>query len=112
MNENGKKKREWVKTAAIIFLSVMLVLTFFSNTIMNYSLPEVATQYVDLEGHPTMDEEWNVNGSYGSIEGIISPDGRIFGKMGHAERIGEAVAVNIYGEQDMKLFESGVEYFK
>ena len=46
MNENGKKKREWVKTAAIIFLSVMLVLTFFSNTIMNYSLPEVATQYV------------------------------------------------------------------
>ena len=47
MNENGKKKREWVKTAAIIFLSVMLVLTFFSNTIMNYSLPEVATQYVE-----------------------------------------------------------------
>ena len=46
MNENGKKKREWVKTAAIVFLSVMLVLTFFSNTIMNYSLPEVATQYV------------------------------------------------------------------
>ena len=73
---------------------------------------QVATQYVDLEGYPTMDEEWNVNGSYGSIEGIISPDGRIFGKMGHAERIGEAVAVNIYGEQDMKLFESGVEYFK
>ena len=47
MNENGKKRREWVKTAAIIFLSVMLVLTFFSNTIMNYSLPEVATQYVE-----------------------------------------------------------------
>ena len=46
MNENGKKKREWVKTAAIIFLSVLLVLTFFSNTIQNYSLPEVATQYV------------------------------------------------------------------
>ncbi len=73
---------------------------------------QVATQYVDLEGHPTMDEEWNVNGSYASIEGITSPDGRILGKMGHAERIGEAVAMNIYGEQDMKIFESGVEYFR
>ena len=73
---------------------------------------QVATQYVDLEGRPTMDEEWNVNGSYGSIEGILSPDGRVFGKMGHSERIGEAVAINIYGEQDMKIFESGVEYFR
>ncbi len=73
---------------------------------------QVATQYVDLEGTPTMDEEWNVNGSYASIEGITSPDGRILGKMGHSERRGEAVAINIYGEQDMKLFESGVEYFR
>lgn len=73
---------------------------------------QVATQYVDLAGNPTMDEEWNVNGSYASIEGILSPDGRVFGKMGHSERRGEAVAVNIYGEQDMKIFESGVEYFK
>ena len=73
---------------------------------------QVATQYVDLEGNPTMDEEWNVNGSYASIEGITSPDGRILGKMGHSERRGEAVAINIYGEQDMKLFESGVEYFR
>ncbi len=73
---------------------------------------QVATQYVDLQGNPTMDEEWNVNGSYASVEGITSPDGRILGKMGHAERIGEAVAVNIYGEQDMKIFESGVEYFR
>ncbi|OLA81591.1 MAG: hypothetical protein BHW44_11670 [Roseburia sp. 40_7] len=59
-----------------------------------------------------MDEEWNVNGSYASIEGITSPDGRILGKMAHAERCGESVAINIYGEQDMKLFESGVNYFK
>ncbi len=73
---------------------------------------QVATQYVDLNGNPTMDEAWNVNGSYASIEGILSPDGRVFGKMGHSERRGEAVAINIYGEQDMKLFESGVEYFQ
>ncbi len=73
---------------------------------------QVATQYVDLEGNPTMDEEWNVNGSYASIEGITSPDGRVFGKMAHSERRGTAVAINIYGEQDLKIFESGVKYFK
>ena len=73
---------------------------------------QVATQYVNEAGIPTMDEEWNVNGSYMAIEGITSPDGRVLGKMAHAERKGQAVAVNIYGEQDMKLFESGVEYFK
>ena len=56
--------------------------------------------------------EWNVNGSYMSIEGITSPDGRILGKMAHSERRGESVAINIYGEQDMKIFESGVKYFK
>ena len=72
---------------------------------------QVATQYVDGEGNPTMDEYWNPNGSYMAIEGITSPDGRIFGKMAHAERRGEAVAMNIYGEQDLKLFESGVKYF-
>ncbi len=73
---------------------------------------QVATQYVDLDGNPTMDEEWNVNGSYASIEGITSPDGRVLGKMAHSERRGDSVAVNIYGEQDMKIFESGVAYFK
>ena len=73
---------------------------------------QVATQYVDLSGNPTMDEEWNVNGSYASIEGITSPDGRVFGKMAHSERRGTAVAINIYGEQDLKIFESGVKYFK
>ena len=72
---------------------------------------QVATQYVDELGRPTMDEYWNPNGSYMAIEGITSPDGRIFGKMAHCERRGESVAVNIYGEQDMKLFEAGVAYF-
>ncbi|MCI8886796.1 MAG: phosphoribosylformylglycinamidine synthase [Hungatella sp.] len=73
---------------------------------------QVATQYVDDKGSPTMDEFWNPNGSYMAIEGITSPDGRILGKMAHSERRGEAVAMNIYGEQDMRLFESGVEYFR
>lgn len=73
---------------------------------------QVATQYCDPEGNISMDEEWNINGSYMSVEGITSEDGRCFGKMGHSERRGRSVAVNIYGEQDMKIFESGVEYFK
>ena len=73
---------------------------------------QVATQYVDENGVPVMDGEWNVNGSYMAIEGITSPDGRVLGKMAHSERRGDGVAVNIYGEQDMKLFESGVAYFK
>ncbi len=73
---------------------------------------QVATQYADPEGSISMDEEWNINGSYASIEGITSPDGRCLGKMAHSERRGDGVAVNIYGEQDMKIFESGVNYFK
>ena len=73
---------------------------------------QVATQYVNEKGEPTMDEVWNPNGSYLAIEGITSPDGRILGKMAHSERRGESVAVNIYGEQDMKVFEAGVRYFQ
>ena len=73
---------------------------------------QVATQYCDPEGNITMDEEWNVNGSYCAIEGITSPDGRVLGKMAHSERRARSVAMNIYGEQDLKIFESGVEYFK
>ncbi|GHU40658.1 phosphoribosylformylglycinamidine synthase [Clostridia bacterium] len=73
---------------------------------------QVATQYADSQGQVSMDEEWNVNGSYLAIEGITSPDGRVFGKMAHAERKGSSVAINIHGEQDIKLFESGVEYFR
>ena len=73
---------------------------------------QVATQYCDPEGKISMDEEWNVNGSYHAIEGITSPDGRVLGKMAHSERRGDSVAINIYGEQDLKIFESGVKYFK
>lgn len=73
---------------------------------------QVATQYVNEAGVPTMDEEWNVNGSYMAIEGITSPDGRVLGKMAHSERRDRSVAMNIYGEQDLKIFESGVKYFK
>ena len=73
---------------------------------------QVATQYVNEQGQPTMDEEWNVNGSYYAIEGVTSPDGRCLGKMAHIERKGNSVAMNIYGEQDLKVFEAGVKYFK
>ena len=74
---------------------------------------QVATQYVDADGNLKVnDEEWNVNGSYCAIEGITSPDGRVLGKMAHCERKGDSVALNIYGEQDIRIFESGVEYFK
>ena len=73
---------------------------------------QVATQYCDLNGNISMNEEWNVNGSYCAIEGITSPDGRVFGKMAHSERRARSVAMNIYGEQDLKIFESGVKYFK
>ncbi len=73
---------------------------------------QVATQYCDPFGNVSLDEEWNVNGSYNAIEGITSPDGRVFGKMAHVERRGDGIAVNIYGEQDLKIFESGVQYFR
>ncbi|MDO4297003.1 MAG: phosphoribosylformylglycinamidine synthase [Lachnospiraceae bacterium] len=74
---------------------------------------QVATQYCDPDGSICVgEEEWNVNGSYFAIEGITSPDGRVFGKMAHSERRGDSVAINIYGEQDLKIFESGVAYFK
>ena len=73
---------------------------------------QVATQYVDLGGNPTMDEEYNMNGSYMAIEGITSPDGRVLGKMGHSERWSKGSAMNIPGNFDQQLFESGVQYFK
>ena len=73
---------------------------------------QVATQYVDIDGNPTMNEDYNVNGSYAAIEGITSPDGRILGKMAHSERRDNSVAINIYGDQNQLIFESGVEYFK
>ena len=74
---------------------------------------QVATRYVSPDGEIRLnDESCNVNGSYCAIEGITSPDGRVLGKMAHAERRGEGVAINIYGEQNLQIFESGVEYYK
>ena len=73
---------------------------------------QIATQYVDLSGKPTMQGPFNPNGSMWAIEGITSPDGRVFGKMGHSERVGENLYKNYSGNFDMKIFESGVKYFK
>jgi phosphoribosylformylglycinamidine synthase len=73
---------------------------------------QIATQYVDLQGKATYNIDWNPNGSAAAIEGITSPDGRVFGKMGHSERIGKNIAGNVPGEKDQKIFEAGVEYFK
>ena len=72
---------------------------------------QVATQYVDVEGRPTMDEDYNINGSYLAIEGITSPDGRVLGKMGHSERRDTDDYINIFGEKDQRIMESGVQYF-
>ena len=73
---------------------------------------QINTQYVDLDGNPTYDIHFNPNGSYYGIECITSPDGRILGKMGHSERIGDNLYKNVIGEYDMKLFESAVDFFK
>ncbi len=73
---------------------------------------QVATQYVDLQGNPTYDIAFNPNGSVNAIEGITSPDGRVLGKMGHSERRGNSVCLNVPGEKDQKLFEAGVAYFR
>lgn len=72
---------------------------------------QVATRYVDVDGMPAMDEDFNPNGSYAAIEGITSPDGRVLGKMAHSERIGDGVAINITGNQNQHIFESGVAYY-
>jgi len=73
---------------------------------------QIATQYVDLNGNPTYDVRYNPNGSIYAVEGITSPDGRVFGKMGHSERIGYGLYKNVYAEYDMQIFRSAVEYFK
>ena len=72
---------------------------------------QIATQYVDLEGRPTMDIQGNPNGSVWAVEGITSPDGRVFGKMGHAERIGPALYRNVPGDYDLHLFGAAKAYF-
>ncbi len=73
---------------------------------------QIATQYVDIDGKPTMDIRYNPNTSVEAIEGITSPDGRVFGKMGHSERKGNFIAKNVDGNKDQKIFESGIDYFK
>jgi phosphoribosylformylglycinamidine synthase len=73
---------------------------------------QIATQYVDLEGNATMDIEFNPNGSLYAIEGITSPDGRVFGKMGHSERVGRGLYKNVPGNYDIRMFEAAVKYFK
>jgi phosphoribosylformylglycinamidine synthase len=73
---------------------------------------QIATQYVDFDGNPTYDGRFNPNGSVCSIEGITSPDGRVLGKMGHSERLDKDLYLNIPGNKDQLLFESGVKYFK
>ena len=73
---------------------------------------QIATQYVDLDGNPTDDIRYNPNDSAFAVEGITSPDGRVFGKMGHSERIGNGLYKNVPGEFDMRMFESAVKYFK
>ena len=73
---------------------------------------QIATQYVDLEGNPTADVHFNPNGSLYAIEGITSPDGRVFGKMGHSERIGTGLYRNVPGQYNIRMFEAAVKYFK
>ena len=73
---------------------------------------QIATQYVDFDGEPTFDIHCNPNTSFDAIEGITSPDGRVLGKMGHSERMGNGVCINVPGAKDQKIFESGVKYFK
>lgn len=73
---------------------------------------QIVTQYVDLQGNPSNDIRYNANGSMAAIEGICSPDGRVLGKMGHSERIGSHVAVNVPGSKDQRIFASGINYFK
>ncbi len=88
---------------------------FFASEELVKSLAEngqIATQYVDTKGEATYDMRFNPNGSVYGIEGIISPDGRVLGKMGHSERLGSNVAINVPGNKDQKIFEAGVAYFK
>ena len=73
---------------------------------------QIATQYVDLDGNPTLDYRFNPNGSIDAIEGITSPDGRVFGKMAHSERYTNGLYLNVNGEKDQKMFAGAVDYFR
>lgn len=72
---------------------------------------QIATQYVDLDGQPTYDPRFNPNGSFNAVEGILSPDGRIFGKMAHSERIDEGLYRNVPGDYDIGMFDSAFKYY-
>jgi phosphoribosylformylglycinamidine synthase len=88
---------------------------FYASRPLAESLAEngqIATQYVDMDGRPTMDSRYNPNGSLLAVEGVTSPDGRIFGKMGHSERTGEGLYKNVPGEYDMGMFRAAAEYFR
>ena len=73
---------------------------------------QIATQYVDFDGNATSDVQFNPNDSMFAIEGITSPDGRVFGKMGHSERVGKGLYVNVPGNYDIRMFEAAVHYYK
>jgi len=73
---------------------------------------QIATQYVDAIGNPSLEIPYNPNGSVNAIEGITSPDGRVLGKMGHSERIGENISANVPGRKDQQIFEAGIRYYK
>ena len=77
-----------------------------------YENNQIATKYVDLEGNSTMDSQFNPNGSYYAIEGMLAYNGRIFGKMGHSERKGKNVYKNIYGNKEQNIFRNGIKFFK
>ncbi|MDE7233932.1 MAG: phosphoribosylformylglycinamidine synthase subunit PurQ, partial [Ruminiclostridium sp.] len=72
---------------------------------------QIATQYVDLSGDPSMELRYNPNSSMCAVEGILSPDGRVFGKMGHSERISANCCVNVDGKKDIPMFKAGIDYF-
>ena len=98
------------RMGTVMGLTVVLLLFYFTVSSLAET-GQIATQYVDLDGNPTMDVDFNPNGSVWAIEGILSPDGRILGKMGHAERIGPALYRNVPGDYDLRLFEAAKDYF-
>ena len=95
-------------------IMIIEVIGAFTTVVKNAAMQiiTIKSQYADISGNATMQSPFNPNGSMWAIEGITSPDGRVLGKMGHSERIGENLYKNVEGNFDMKIFESGVNYFK
>ena len=117
-NEGGSKLSPWLSKASIgrfIPFRYPMEGRFVSNKEQLELLiknGQIATQYVDPDGNPTYDTRYNPNGSLLAIEGITSPDGRVFGKMAHSERTGKNLSRNVPGKDQLLIFEAGVEYFK